>query len=172
MELHAGVVIAHLFGDSGTGQSFVPFAPIGGLRLASLLHRSRDLNLRSDLSGVVSWYLDPVLGTGLPRGEGSARIEASWGRRWSAELNGTFMTNLTRHPLAGDPDETLVTARLPVRFQASRNCLLEAGARYSERAPHLLQTGFAWRARESFVYLTLNVVDRVSLLLAGPSHKR
>jgi hypothetical protein len=87
-----------------------------------------------------------------------ARIEAALGRRWRAELFGTVRTSLTRHALAGDPDETMVVARL--------------GARYTERAPHLSVPGFSWCERESYFYVAVAVAARASLLAVGPSRER
>ena len=172
LELQAGVVIAHMFADPCTTQSFAPIAPIGGARLASLLYQSRDVKVRGDVSGAVSWNLDPVLRTGVPRGQGNAGIGAAFGPLWSAELSGMVSTNLTRDALPGDPDETMFMARLPVRFQASRHFVLEAGARYSDRAPHLSAPGFSWHGRESLAYVMLAVVERASLLSAGPNKGR
>ena len=168
LELQAGVIIAHPFADPCTMQSFAPVAPIGAARLASLLYQARDLRVRGDLSGAASWYLDPVLRTGVPRGQANAGVLADLGTRWTAELSGMVSTNLTRQPLPGNPDETIFMARLPVRFQASRHLVLEAGARYSERAPHLSAPQFAWHGRESIGYVMFTVIERTSLLSAGP----
>ena len=155
-------------------QSFAPVAPIGGVRLASLLYQARDLRVRGDLSGAVSWYLDPMLRTGVPRGQGNAGVLADLGTRWTAELSGMVATNLTRQPLPGDPrpDETMFMARLPIRFHASRHFVLEAGARYSERAPHLSAPEFSWHGRESYAYVMLAVIERASPLSAGPNRGR
>ena len=172
LELQAGVVIARLFADPCTTNSFTPVAPIGGARLASLLYQSRSLGVRGDLSGAASWNLDPVLRTGVLRGQGNTSVGAALGPRWRAELSGMVSTNLTRHPLPGDPDETMFMARLPFRFQASRHFVLEVGARYSERAQHLSAPKFSWHGRESFVYVMLTVVERASLLSAGPNKGR
>jgi hypothetical protein len=161
-----------MFADPCTTQSFSPIAPIGGARLVSLLYQSRDVKVRGDVSGAVSWNLDPVLRTGVPRGQGNAAIGAAFGPLWSAELSGMVSTNLTRDALPGNPDETMFMARLPVRFQASRHFVLEAGARYSDRAPHLSAPGFSWHGRESLAYVMLAVVERASLLSAGPNKGR
>jgi hypothetical protein len=66
-------------GVRSTAQSYpsYPITPIVRTTLNSFLLKNRSVVLSSILSTGVSWYLDPVLGTGVPRALLDARIYAT-----------------------------------------------------------------------------------------------
>ncbi len=165
-----------------------PITPIVDASLDSLLLRTRSVVLRSALSAGVSWYLDPVLGTAVPRAPLAARIDAALGTSWNAGAYVNFSTDASRKPLAaaipagitvsqdgypnerngGFPDETVLTAGIPVRYTWARLAFVEFAARYTVRAPHLRVPDqyFHWGETEIWATLTLSTVSRLPL---GPS---
>jgi hypothetical protein len=165
-----------------------PITPIVNTSLDSLLLRTRSVVLRSTLSAGVGWYMDPVLGTGVPRAPLAARIDATLGTHWNAGAYVNFTTDASRRPLAaalpagitvaqngypserngGFPDETILTAGIPVRYTWAQLLFVEFAARYTVRAPHLLVPDqyFHWGETEIWATLTLSTVSRLPL---GPS---
>lgn len=164
----AGIAVAQRLTDSGGAQAWTAISPVGDLGLVWLLHRLRDFEMRSEMSVASSWYYDPVLQAGLPRGLARATVGIRYARRWRADLVARFSTDLTRQPLPGDPDETLLGVSLPVRFQISPEWSLEAGVRWSERAPHLRAANFGLRNHELFGYASLGFTFREGFVSLRP----
>jgi hypothetical protein len=159
----AGISVAGRLVESTPARSWTPVWPVGELGLAWLLHHARDLELRGELTVASIWYLEPVLVAGLPRGLANASLEANIGRKWQTSLYARFSTDVTQAPMVGTPNETLLTAGLPVRFQISPSWLLEAGGRYTQRAPHIAAPNFSFRDRELYGYLKIAFLFRESL---------
>jgi hypothetical protein len=165
-----------------------PITPIVNTSLDSLLLRTRSVVLRSTLSAGVGWYMDPVLGTGVPRAPLAARIDATLGTYWNAGAYVNFTTDASRRPLAavipagitvpqngypnerngGFPDETVLSAGIPVRYTWPQLLSVEFAARYTVRAPHLRVPDqyFQWGETEIWATLTLSTLSRLPL---GPS---
>jgi hypothetical protein len=168
----AGVAVAPRLSDSGGTQAWMSLWPVGELGLSWLLHRVRDLEVRSELLASSSWYYDSVLDAGIPRGAASASVGARRVRGWQANLVASFSTNLTRQPLAGNPDETMMAVLLSARFPITPEWSLEAGLRWSERAPHLQAAGFALRNHEFYGYARLVFLFREGLVGMRPQPQR
>lgn len=181
LRLAVGVSYADIVTQTTTNQSTFPVTPILRASLNSLLLKTRSIILRSALSAEVSWYLDPVLGTAVPRAPLGARIDATMGRHWSASAYVNFTTDATWRPLSpltstgavvagngGYPDETVLTAGVPVRYTWSQLLFVEFSGRFTVRAPHLRVPDqyFHWGETEIWATLTLSAASRLSL---GPS---
>lgn len=164
----AGIAVASRLTDSGGAQAWRSISPVGDVGLIWLLHRLRDFEVHSAMSASSTWYYDSVLDAGIPRGLASASVGIRYARRWQADLLARFSTDLTRQPLPGDPDETLLGVSLPVRFQVSPEWSLEAGVRWSERAPHLRAANFGLRNHELYGYASLGFTFREGLVSLRP----
>ena len=151
------------------------------MSLISLLHRTHSVNVRSEISAEVNYYLDPVLGTAMPRAPLLASIDASFGPRWSAGAFLNFTTDVTWTPQAaiqpatgqglrngGYPDETVFSAGIPVRYRMGQLLFVELSGRLTLRAPHLRVPAeyFRWGETEIWAILTLSAASRFS---SGPS---
>jgi hypothetical protein len=55
--------------------------------------------------------------------------------------------------MPGTPDETFISAAVPVRHRVTTHLLMEMGVRYSDRGPHLGADDFKFHQRELWVYL-------------------
>jgi hypothetical protein len=153
--LSAGVARAHPLDDATRRRPFADWAPLAELAWLRRARSARGWQLASTISAGTAWYLDPVLASGLPRGLGTVRLNLESGRPLSVEAWAQFATNLTGHPIAGQPDETVLAAGLPVRYRVSPGLLIEAGTRFSDRAPHLAATDWHPRRREWVGYVAL-----------------
>jgi hypothetical protein len=128
---------------------------------------SKGFKLSSELGMSTTFFVDPTLGKGRLRGQANGRLRATFSREWSASLEAMFVTSLMKHPLTqGDPStsmasgsmirypyETQLMLVLPVRWQPSADFSMEAGARFTERGPHLAAPSFSLGERESWIYL-------------------
>jgi hypothetical protein len=143
--------------------------PLLQLDLNSVLLRARTTIVRSTLGAGTTAFVDPVFGVAVTRGLAQASVDAQLGP-WSVGARCAFSTDLFgRLPTIGGstpgetiPDETFVTAEIPVRYRASRHLIVEFGGRYTERAPYLGAPGFAWHYRELWLYLSLTTFSRPS----------
>jgi hypothetical protein len=160
LRLAAGVAVATALERADASRPWTALAPLAevGWTLAEPL--SRTSTLRGGASGEVLWYLDPVLGVALPRGQIVANLAIELGQAWLIDFNLQAATNLSRQPLVGSPIETFVSAGAPVRYRVQRHLLVEFGGRYSERGPHLATPGFSLRQREMLGYLALTATTR------------
>ncbi len=139
-------------------------APLLQIDLISVLQRTRTAVVRSTLGAGTTEFVDPVLGAVVSRGLAQAGVDAQLGL-WSVGARCAFATDLSRTlPTIGNvfPDETAVSAEIPVRYRTSRHLVVELGGRYTERAPHLGAPGFAWHNRELWLYLNLTASSRPS----------
>jgi len=136
--------------------------PLVQIDLNSVLQRTRMAIVRSSLGAGTTAFVDPVLGAAITRGLAQASIDAQLGP-WSVGARCTFSTDLSgRLTTTGgsSPDETFVSAEIPVHYRSSRHLIVEFGGRYTERAPHLGVAGFAWHNREMWLYLNLTTFSR------------
>lgn len=141
--------------------------PMSGISLLNRLADGRGIKLSSELGLSTSFFVEPTFGKGRLRGQAYGRLRATFSRRWSASFEAMFVTSLMKHPLVqadpaafmGDspmfryPYETQLMVVLPVRWQPSADFSIEAGARFTERGPHLAAPSFSLGERESWIYL-------------------
>jgi hypothetical protein len=137
--------------------------PLAQVDLYSFLHRDHISTVVSSVGAGTLWLLDSVLARGVWRGIAQARLDAQMGLRWSAGAGFTFVADISRPPAGTNIDATFVTADLSVRHRRTNVLVVELGARYTERAPYLLSSEFAWRRRELWGFLTLYTATRMQL---------
>ena len=174
LSLAAGISVADIIAHPATYQGSNPITPIVRTSLDSILAKTRTFVLRSELSAQVSWYLDPVLGTAVPRAPFVASIDATMGRHWSARAFVSFTTDVSWSPLpctpsstarnGGCPDETLLAAGIPIRYTWAELFFVELAGRFTIRAPHLRVPAedFHWGETEFWATLTLSAASRLS----------
>jgi hypothetical protein len=160
LQLAAGGTVATVEERSDPTRPWTSLSPLAGIALLTSKPLSRLALLRSRASGEVVWYLDPILGASLPRGEFSADVALEIGTSWLLAFNLMAATNISRQPMADFPIETVVSVGAPLRYRAGPHWLVELGGRYSERGPHLATPGFSLRQREILGYLALTAMTR------------
>ena len=160
LQLALGGTVAKLEERSDPTRPWSSFSPLAGIALVTSKPLSQGALLRSRASGEVAWYLDPVLGVSLPRGQVNADVALEIGPSWLFALNLLAATNVSRQPIVGSPIETVVSAGAPLRYRAGRHWLAELGGRYSERGPHLATPGFSLSQRELLGYLALTAMTK------------
>jgi hypothetical protein len=184
-QLHvaAGVAYAVALRRSNGSQSWPPFLPLVQLDLTSYLRRSRDMQWRSTLGAATNAFADPVLGTEVLRGTAQARLDVDVGPNWGVSALAVFATDITgplqaigsqqagQGPPALAPDETVVSAEIPVHYRWPNQFLVEVGGRFSQRAPHLRSPTFAWRetSRELWMFLSLSTLAPVARRPSTPA---
>jgi hypothetical protein len=159
LRLAAGFSHATALRQTNTSLSGYP-TPLLQIDLHSLLQQTRTAVVRSTLSAATISVVDPILGVVVWRGTAQARLDADLRRRWTVGARLAFSTDLGKPLQAVDgyaPDETVISADLPVRYRWSNQWSAEFGGRYIERGPHLMASNFTWRSgeRELWLYLTL-----------------
>jgi hypothetical protein len=165
-QLHAAAGLAYAISLRRPDQapSFPPVLPLAQIDLTSVLHRSHDMQWRSTLGAATNAFVDPVLGTEVLRATGQARLDLDLGTYWGLGALGIFATDITGPlPTLGGPgvadaaalapDETLVSAEISARYRRAERLLLELGARFTQRAPHLESPSFAWLSNKREVWL-------------------
>jgi hypothetical protein len=160
LQLAVGGTVATVEERSDPSRPWTSFSPLAGIALVASKPLSQVALLRSRASGEVAWYLDPILGASLPRGQVNADVALEIGPSWLFALNLMAATNISRRPMADSPIETVVSADAPLRYRAGPHWLVELGGRYSERGPHLATPGFSLRQREILGYLALTAMTR------------
>jgi hypothetical protein len=160
LQLVVGGTAAEVEERSDPTRPWSSLAPLAGIALVTSKPLSRLALLRSRASGEVAWYLDPILGAALPRGQVNANVSLEIGPAWLFALDLMAATNISRQPMAGSPIETFVSASAPLRYRARHHWLAELGGRYSERGPHLATPGFSLGQRELLGYLALTAMTQ------------
>jgi hypothetical protein len=160
LELAAGVAAATALERPDAERPWTSYAPLAEIAWVSSAPLSRTTMLRGRAGGEVLWYLDPILGVSLPRGQVNANLVLESGLSWTAEAYALAATNISRQPLPDAPIETFISAGLPLRYRIERHWVVELGGRYSERGPHLDTPGFSLRQRELLGYLALSGTTR------------
>jgi hypothetical protein len=160
-----GLTYAAVLINPDRSRPWLPLTPLLRAELDSFLWRTRASVVRSTLGASTAWFADPVLGAAVLRGTAEARVEATFGRQWSAGARALFTTDLGK-PLAPavpggiSPDETIVQLEVPVQYRWTDQLALEFGARFAERAPNLSATDFRWRNRELWAFLNVLATTR------------
>lgn len=160
LQLAVGGTVASVEQRSDPSRPWSSLSPLAGIALVTTKPLSEVALLRSRASGEVGWFLDPILGASLTRGQVNADVALEMGRLWLLGLSLMAATNISRQPMAGSPIETVVSASAPLRYRASRHWVAELGGRYSERGPHLATSGFSLVQRELLAYVALTAMTR------------
>ena len=160
-----GLTYAAVLINPDKSRPWLPLTPLLRAELDSFLMRTRASVVRSTFGAGAAWFADPVLGAAVLRGTAEARLDATFGRRWSASARALFTTDLGR-PLAPavpggiSPDETIAQLEVPIHYRWTDHLALEFGARFAERAPNLSATDFRWRNRELWAFLNVLTTTR------------
>jgi hypothetical protein len=162
LRLVAGVAYLRNLGALPTSRSPTPLIPVGNAELQGRLYRVNGYATQLTLGLTVDYYVDPILAVAAPRGTASARCNVLFSRDWAGAVEGLFGTNLTARPLpvSSNPDETVASVGIPIRHRVSENLILEFGARWADRGPHLRARTFAFHQREIWAYLMLTATTR------------
>jgi hypothetical protein len=155
LQLAAGAAVATAQQRSNPSLPWTSLSPLAEVFLVSSAPLTRTTLMRSRAGGEVVWYLDPVLGVSLPRGQVDASMAIEFGPAWLVELYVRAATNISRHSLPDSPIETYISAGAPLRYRVQKHWLVELGGRFSERGPHLTTPGFSLRQREMLGYLAV-----------------
>lgn len=166
--LAAGFSYNHLI-ENRAQLAPVPFAPTAKAQTSYQLLQGRDFALRTSAGIVVDYFVDPIIGTAGSRGTASGGFFLGILPHWTVGVEGAFSTSLSPKPLNGQydvtipgfqyPFETIASAQLPVRHVLSDNLLMEFGARWADRAPHLAAPDFGFRQRDFSVYVLLTATS-------------
>jgi len=143
-------------------------SPIGSFQLSSRLLGSRGITLQSDVNGGVDYYVDPVLGTALPRAEAAIGATLIAVPTWMVILQGSFATALKTPPpltvvgqtLSILPDETVFSVSLSGRRRISENFFAELGGLYADRGPVLSTPDFRFHQRQLWINFALTGTTR------------
>ena len=165
LNLKLGLTYLHLIGSPPPGATPLlaagktyAFSPIGSAELIlHLARRDETLFLGRAFAGI-DYYLDPVVGTALPRASVSAELTALSVPGWTTTLRGDFATVLQSVPVlpgAIPPDETAFSVSLGVRRRVTENFYAELGGRWANRGPALDTPGFQFNQRQLWAYLSL-----------------
>lgn len=130
-------------------------SPLGETTLEGVVARGGGLTLAARLRADVHWEVNPVLATGLQVGSATAGLSLAVRDEWTVAPLATFATSVTSAPLPGQPDETVVSGELPVRYRFSDELALELGGRYVHRTTHLAAQRHPARGREVWGYALL-----------------
>lgn len=160
LQLEAGIAVASAPQPSDPTRPWTSLSPLAKVLLASSLPLTPTTFLRSRASGEVLWYLDPVLGVALPRGQIDANLAIEVNPSWMFEVYVQAATDISRHPLPDSPIETFISAGAPLRYRVNRNWLVELGGRYSQRGPHLTAPDFSLGQTELLGYLAVTATTR------------
>jgi hypothetical protein len=143
-------------------------SPIGSFQLSSRIVRSEGVTVQTDVNGGVDYYVDPVLGTALPRAEGAIRATMMAVPTWMVILEASFATALKTPPrleVAGQPvsilpDETVFSISLSGRRRISENFFAELGGLYADRGPVLSTPDYRFHQRQIWINFALTGTTR------------
>jgi len=165
LNLRLGLTYAHLLGSTPPGAVPVlgvserqAVSPIGSAELIVHFARLDQIMFLGRAFAGVDFYLDPVLGTGLPRGSATAELIAVAVPSWTVSLRGDFATALENPPVpAGEtpPDETVFSVTLAVRRRVTENFYAELGGKWANRGPTLDTPDFRFDQLQLWAYLSL-----------------
>lgn len=185
LHLSAGVAYAVALVKSPQTQSWPPLLPMAQIELISILRRAHEMQWRSYLGAGSNAFTDPVLGTEVLRGTAQARIDLEVGPNWGVAAQAVFATDITgplqlpgtaattgpyrlepslptttTTTIVLPPDETVVSFDVPLYYRVPYKFMVELGARFTQRAPHLRSPDFAWRSndREMWVFLSFTTL--------------
>jgi hypothetical protein len=150
------------FGSTSSGGS-----PVGSVELISRIARQDGIAVQSRVAAGVDFYIDPILGTALPRGTASGALTLISIPRWMISLRGDFATALRdpRVGLAGPvvmgqptmipPDETAFSVSLAARRRVSENLFAEIGMLWADRGPVLSTPEFQFHQRQLWIHVAV-----------------
>jgi hypothetical protein len=165
LNLRLGLTYVHLIGSVppgaleplGTGERQA-VSPIGSAELILDLARREGILFLGRTLAQVDFYLDPILGIGVPRGSAIAELTAVSVPSWTVSLQGAFATALRDVPVfpgQAPPDETVFSLSLGVRRRVTENFYAELGGRWANRGPTLDTPDFHFDQRQIWAYLSL-----------------
>jgi len=173
LKLSLGVAYAHTLATAPDSRdplapSGSAASPIGSIDLNSHLLRSENITVLSDLDGAVDFYVDPVLGTALPRGRVGASVTVIAVPHWMITLRGNFGTVLEAPPIQATvgqstvipPDETVFSISLSGRRRISENFFAEIGGLWADRGPYLDTTDFRFHQRQLWINVAFTGTTR------------
>jgi hypothetical protein len=147
-------------GPSGSGES-----PVGSVELLSRVAHHEDVTVQSRVAAGVDYYIDPVLGTALPRATAGAGLTVVSIPGWMVELRGDFGTVLrdpppivvaaTQTTPPRPPDETVFSVSLNGRRRISENLFGEVGILWADRGPVLSTPDFQFYQRQLWVHVSV-----------------
>jgi hypothetical protein len=149
----AGVAYTQDVGERLATGSKHDVAPVAEGRLEGHLWREQQRSLSGAFGLGVEYYVDPVTSTAGPRALATTGLSLGMGANWNVGLDTAFGTSLSADPMPGTPDETFISAAVPVRHRVTPHFLMEMGVRYSDRGPHFGADDFKFHQRELWVYL-------------------
>jgi hypothetical protein len=125
--------------------------------------RQRDGALRLAAGATFDYFVDPLLGTGAPRGLTFTNVTLTVPPDWTVGLQGAFATSLSPRsadPTAVYPDETTLMISLTARHRVSQNLIVEFGCQYVERAARVAAPNFALHQLQLWFYVMLTATSR------------
>lgn len=157
----AGVLVSPSAAINTQPLPWHPVTPLALIELNSLLSRSLAATVTSSASVGTNWYLDPILDTGTWRGAAQVGVNASLHKRWSIGARAAFSTDITGPAIINTstgafyPDETILSAEIPMTYRWNNLLIADFGARYVARAPHLSAPQVVWHNQEMWIYVSL-----------------
>lgn len=164
LDLILGMTYAQVLGSppAGTtpplGASGSAASPIGSVGIVSRLARRGDVMFEGRALAGVDFFLDPVLGVGLPRALAGAELTLTSVPDLTTSLRGDFATPFEAPPVptTGIPyDVTTFTVAVSVRRRVTENFYAELGGRWADRGPALQTPDFQFHQRQLWIYLSI-----------------
>ncbi len=162
LSLDAGVFITRVAArqDDPTGIDGATF-PVGGIGLDGTMIARSNYSIGGGIAGSVFGVFDAASGRLLYRTMLNTGITAFFPPRWSAGIEASFVTAISREPLddsAGFVEpETLVNLRTPITYTIDRTKALEFGVLAGARAPHLAADSFDTTRYEAWLYVAFRI---------------
>jgi hypothetical protein len=152
-------------------------SPVGSIDVGSRFMRYRTILFEGRAKAGVDYYIDPVLGTAVPRALADVAADALDGY-WSYVVRADFATALRETPYAvvgprsAVPDETVFSLAVAARHQLSPNLLGEVGALWADRAPAFVTPDFAFHQRQLWAYISISATTKPLVRVLGGNSKR
>jgi hypothetical protein len=153
LSVMAGVAYTQDVGERSATGSKHDVSPVAEGRLEGHLWREQQRTLNGAFGLQVEYYVDPVVATAGPRAVTNTGLSLGLGQNWNVGFDTGFGTSLKGDPMPGNPDETFISAAVPVRHRVTPHLMMEFGVRFTNRAPHLAADNFEFHQRELWFYL-------------------
>ena len=174
LRLDLGVTEVRNVGLIPAGGFREALSPTGSVEALWHVMSEDDYGLTARLKAGVDEFADPVLAVTYPRATVSGQMTLGLAPDWTLAIQADFSTGLQNAPTtvigapltvpstAQEPDETVFSLAVPVRHRLSKNLIMEFGGRWTERAPTIVASDFAFRERVFWAYLTLTYSTRAT----------
>jgi hypothetical protein len=178
LRLSLGVSYARDAGANSIINGGSAFLPTASAEIQRSLIVQDASGLWAHLRVMAEQYVDPILLTIGPRFGASGQLTLTEAPGWSVAIQGDFSASVAKvapppPPLLAPvgappvapmtprpPDQTSVSVRVPVRRWFSKNCMLELGGYYGDRAPALTSAQFEFHQRQLWAYVALTVTTQ------------